>query len=234
MIDFHTHILPGIDDGSHNLDESIALVKRENIQQVTDIVFTPHFYADKVSFQNFLERREKSCHKLISALSNQNIIFPQIHVGAEVFYFGSIGKAEALPQLCIKNTNVLLLEMPFCQWTEDMLQNIKQIIYKQKLQIMLAHVERYLPFQKDKKVMEAVFDMPVILQLNAGSLMKWQKRHKCMNLLKRDLDIVLGSDCHNLENRVPNIAEGRAVIANTLGTQYLDYIDALGERCLRA
>lgn len=234
MIDFHSHILPGIDDGSHNTEESITLVKREISQQVSDIVFTPHFYADKVSFQNFLERRDHSYHKLLSALSNQNITSPQLHVGAEVFYFSSIGKAEALPQLCINDTNILLLEMPFCQWTEDMLQNIKQLIYKQKLQIMLAHVERYLPFQKDKKVMEAVFAMPVIVQLNAGSFLKWQKRHKCLNLIKRDLDIVLGSDCHNLENRVPNVAEGRAVIANKLGSQYIERIDALGERCLHA
>ena len=59
MIDVHCHILPGIDDGSRNTEESKALISEEMNQGINTIIFTPHFYAGKDSVENFLDRREK-------------------------------------------------------------------------------------------------------------------------------------------------------------------------------
>ena len=53
MIDFHTHILPGIDDGSRNSEESIQMLNLEQEQDITKIVFTPHFYANRNSVERF-------------------------------------------------------------------------------------------------------------------------------------------------------------------------------------
>ena len=61
MIDFHTHILPGIDDGSRNIDMTVAMLSEEVSQGVTAVVATPHFYANRTSVAAFLERREKAC-----------------------------------------------------------------------------------------------------------------------------------------------------------------------------
>ena len=69
MIDFHTHILPGMDDGSRDVHESLQVLTLEDEQGVQEILLTPHFYAhiDKVS--SFLERREHSFRKLTKALN---------------------------------------------------------------------------------------------------------------------------------------------------------------------
>ena len=55
MIDFHSHILPGIDDGSKNTQMSLAMIEEEKKQGVHTIVATPHFYADEDSVERFLK-----------------------------------------------------------------------------------------------------------------------------------------------------------------------------------
>jgi protein-tyrosine phosphatase len=57
MIDFHTHILPGIDDGSKNIEMTMEMLEEEARQGVTEICATPHFYAHRMSFDSFLEKR---------------------------------------------------------------------------------------------------------------------------------------------------------------------------------
>ena len=73
MIDFHTHILPGMDDGSRDVHESLQALTLEDEQGVQEILLTPHFYAhiDKVS--SFLERREHSFRKLTKALNEHDM-----------------------------------------------------------------------------------------------------------------------------------------------------------------
>ena len=64
LIDFHTHILPGIDDGSRNVEMSLRMLAAQREQQVDEIVATPHFYAQKDSVEEFLLRRQCSYEKL--------------------------------------------------------------------------------------------------------------------------------------------------------------------------
>ena len=87
-------------------------------------------------------------------------------------------------------------------------------------------------YQKKKDIWNAIFDLPITAQINAGSFLNWKKRGRCMKFLKEDWDVLLGSDCHNTETRVPNLAQGREVIAKKLGQARLDEIDELGERIL--
>ena len=240
MIDIHCHILPGIDDGSRNSKESEALISEEIDQGINTIVFTPHFYAQRESVDHFLKKREHSFSHLQSTVQFEKLNLTTF-LGAEVYYFGGIGKAEMVSALCIKETDILLLEMPFCQWTKSIYEDVKLLVMKKRLTVILAHVERYFQFQKDRTVMEQVLALPLIVQLNAGSLLegdkltdfagKKKKKH-CLSLLAEDRDILLGSDAHNMTVRKPNLKMGRAVIAEKIGTDRLAEIDSLGERLL--
>ena len=114
-----------------------------------------------------------------------------------------------------------------------MVEDVKFLVQKRKLTLIIAHIERYYPFQKDKKYWEAVFDLPVYTQINTESFLSWRTRHRALGFLKSgDYEVILGSDCHNMKMRLPNLQEGRNVIACKLGAQYLQEIDALGERIL--
>lgn len=232
MIDFHSHFLPQIDDGSSSLDESMDMLRIMHAQNVTKIVATPHFYANQDSIEHFLKRRDKAYDRVRCQIEKEALTVPDIMTGAEVYYFGGIGKAEQVHSLCMQGTDILLLEMPFTQWTESMLRSVEQLLNKQKLRVVLAHVERYRDYQKDASIWNEIFSMPVVPQMNAGAFLNWKKRRKNLKLLEGFGDVLLGSDCHNLEHRRPNLPEGREVIAGRLGSEQLDRIDALGERML--
>ena len=230
LTDFHTHILPGIDDGSRDVEMSISMLEEETRQQVKRIVATPHFYANRTSVEDFLARREKSLQRLRKALGDSG---PQIITGAEVYYFPGMGRAEKLKELCIEGTNVILLEMPFAQWTADIYREVKDILQKQELNIVLAHVERYPEFQKDKQVWEQILRLPLTIQINGGSFLKgWSRKRMCMKLLQEQKNAIIGSDCHNMTSRRPNIAEARETIAKKLGNRRLELIDETVERVL--
>lgn len=232
MIDFHTHLLPGIDDGSQCLADTIEMATEEKRQGTCHIIATPHFYASRNSLDAFLAKRNASYDKTVAGLSDRPQ-YPTITMGAEVYYFAKMGKAEMLPRLCIGNTSCLLLEMPFCQWTQEMADDIRTIISKRKITVILAHLERYIKFQKNKEPWEEILSLPVVIQLNGEAFLDWRRRRFALKMVESGRDILLGSDCHNMTDRKPNLMEARAYIRKKLGEAPLNRIDALGEAILR-
>ena len=103
LIDFHTHILPGIDDGSRNIEMSLNMLAAQREQQVDEIVATPHFYAQKDSVEEFLLRRQCSYEKLKTKMAETNLD-QKLHLAAEVYYFQGIGSAGMIPKLCVEGT----------------------------------------------------------------------------------------------------------------------------------
>lgn len=233
MIDFHTHILPGIDDGSSDVRESTELLQEEMRQGVKGIIATPHFYANRISVEGFLRQRNESIRLWNEYLSGREEVLLQedflgIKEGAEVYFFPGMGRAERLKELCIRGTDTILVEMPFVQWNDDVLRELTDILQKQRLRIVLAHVERYPEFQKSSRVWDEVLSLPLTLQVNGGSFLKGRSRRKfCLDLLKKHSNVIIGSDCHNLTTRRPNLAQARELIGKKLGKDRLAQIDAL-------
>ena len=233
LIDFHTHVLPGIDDGSRDLTETGRLLFEESQQNVDCVVATPHFYADRFSVEYFLENRQKALQSVLADTEIARQGRPSLCIGAEVYFFPGMGRAEKLRSLCIEGTDVILIEMPFVQWTEGVLREISEVIHKQKLQVVLAHVERYPQFQKDQKIWRQVMDLPLTIQVNGGSFIKDRRRRKmCLQFLRDHEKALLGSDCHNTSSRVPNLEQARQVIARKLGTDALKKADRTAEELL--
>ena len=232
MIDFHSHILPGIDDGSRNLDMSVEMIKEEVRQGVHKIIATPHFYAEQDVVERFLERRQHSFDKIRQYAEANDGECPEFDVGAEVYYFPGMGKADILPQLAFCEGEVILIELPFVQWTEEMYKEVRHVVEKRKMTVILAHIERYYPFQKDKSVWEKMFELPLYPQLNAGSFLDRKRRKFCINFIKEGYEVLLGSDCHNTSTRPPNLEQARAMLGKKMGQSMLDEIDTLGERLL--
>ena len=142
MIDFHTHILHGIDDGSKDIETSLKMLKEEFKQGVTRVVLTPHFYASRNSFSGFLEERDRKFNELKERVKGE-INLPKISLGAEVSYFSGISNCEQLKELAIDNTNYLLLEMPFAKWDKDTVKDVLKIGENLGLTVVLAHINRY-------------------------------------------------------------------------------------------
>ena len=229
MTDFHTHILPGIDDGSRSMEDTRLLLGQEAQQGVGRILAPPHFYAGKESAGRFFEKRDEALKRVRSLLEEEGGQAPELRAAAEVYYFPRMGEAGILPRLCMEGGRLLLLEMPFVQWTEGMYRDVEKIIRRQGLAVMLAHVERYREFQKDKGVWKAVFELPLYAQVNAGSLGHFRSRGFVLRFLKEGHRVVLGSDCHHPAYRPVNLAAGRETVRRRLGEEALERIDRTGK-----
>lgn len=199
MIDFHTHILPGMDDGSRSVESSLGLLRMEAQQGVTIAALTPHYYAQENSPQEFLLRRQRAWEQLQPWLEPG---FPRCVLGAEVQYFEGICASEAVSCLRLEGTPYLLLEMPFFRWSSRMVEDVLDLQDREDIQVVLAHVERYLSLQ-DSQVFQTLSRWGVQFQGNCSFFGRWSTRRKAMGMLKNGQLHFLGSDCHNRQTRPP-------------------------------
>ncbi|MCD7733356.1 MAG: capsular polysaccharide biosynthesis protein [Oscillospiraceae bacterium] len=223
IVDFHSHILPGIDDGSRSVDESCEMLHESFRQGVTTIVATSHFYAEENSPRRFVERRAEAYEKLKPHLDDK---MPEILLGAEVKYFEGISRSEDVGLLKTEGTDLLLVEMPFMKWNDRVVNDVIELSYS-GARIILAHVERYFQFGAEKYLPE-LYRSGMYIQVNAGSFVGSRFRtKKVMNMLRDGKIHLLGSDCHNMSSRPPNILSARREISKKIGDKMLDKLDEM-------
>lgn len=200
MIDFHTHILPVMDDGSDSVKTSLSMLREEARQGISTVLLTPHYYAHENSPQTFLKRRQKAWEHLEPYLRPE---LPQVRLGAEVQYFEGICAVEDIRDLRIEGTELLLLEMPFCHWSDRVVEDVLELNEWEDTRIVLAHMERYMAMQP-KDLWEQLRERGILMQCNVSFFDGWRKRRKAMSMLTSGEIQFLGSDCHNMKTRRPN------------------------------
>ncbi|MCC8074508.1 MAG: hypothetical protein LIO95_00965 [Clostridiales bacterium] len=216
LTDFHSHILPSMDDGSSSVQESVEMLRLSYQGGVRRMVATPHFYAQKESPARFLARRSEAWDRLAPALPEDT---PRLYLGAEVCYYAGVSQTESLPELCIEGSNLLLLEMPFQKWTGRVTGEVIQIAQERGIRVLLAHIDRYLAFQSPD-TWERLAASGVLFQVNASAFLGgWSSRRRVCKLLREGEIAALGSDCHNMKNRKPNLSDAFAVIQKKIGQE---------------
>ena len=220
MIDLHSHILPGMDDGSPDAETSMQMLRQMAVQGVTSVCASSHYYADENSVNQFCTRRQAAWAQLQAAGLGQHADQPTVLLAAEVAYFPCISECKDLPQLCIEGTRTLLLDMPFCEWNDFQVEEVTALTLDLGYQLVLVHPERFLFSKNNRRRLERLMELPIGLQVNAGSLLHWQTRKTALHILRETDCPLLGSDAHNLTTRPPNIKEGRSVIEHKLGAAY--------------
>ncbi len=226
IVDFHTHILPKMDDGSKSLEESLEMLETSVKQQVCCLLLTPHFYPTREDPEKFLNRRIKSSRMLRDALDSK---YPLIVEGAEVQYFEGISTMQELPLLRIGNSKLLLIEMPFMRWTERMIDDILEINYRDGYQVVIAHIERYMKEQK-KETLPLLRDCHVMIQSNASFFTNRFTSRQALKMLSDGYIDFIGSDCHNSTGRAPAMGAAAAVINADTGSE--DFMRRMSVRAL--
>jgi len=183
---------------------------------ITDIAATSHFYASRDTMESFLQRRSEAFARL-----ELEADMPRIHLGAEVAYFSGIHNSEELEQLQIGNTGLILIEMPFVPWTKAMVEDICNIVGYRQLQPVLAHVERYRGSGQLKKYLAQLLEADVLLQCNAGAFQTGFKGKWALDMLREGKIHFIGSDCHNMTVRPPQMNVAAKVIQEKCGQQPL-------------
>lgn len=230
VIDFHSHILPKMDDGSKSTEMSLQMLRQISQSGVDTVVATPHYYGFRESVSDFIQRRSASWKRLSASLDDT---YPKILLGAEVAFFSGLTSLdEELDKLCIENSRILLLEMPFSQWSGMELDAVSTLCLDRKYKVVLAHFERFLPLQRDMQAAESILELPIWVQVNAERFLSFRERKSVLKLFETKTAHLLGSDCHNLDRRPPNLGQARKVLAKKLGQNVLDEIDHCGNKLL--
>lgn len=209
MIDFHSHILPKIDDGPDRLSESLGLLRRSCRQGVEVMVSTSHFYADEDDPQSFLDRRNAAFQRVREAMLRDAEVYPMIVLGAEVLYFPGISQAQDIEKLTIGSGRTILVEPPMAPWSDTMLDEIAELGENLHCKPVIAHVDRYMRMLKDKRLIDRVLERELLVQVNADYFVDTRTVKSAVRNLKKGKIHLIGSDCHNLTTRSPNLGAAR-------------------------
>lgn len=223
-IDFHSHILPNIDDGSRSIEESVAILDLMAEDGVDVVAATPHFYCSETSMEEFLSRRYDAFERLKPFLKPQH---PKIILGAEVLYDDVLTGGIDLSPLYLQGTDYILLEMPYTQLTDDIIGGVERII-EGDAKVLVAHIERYLNFTSYQEL-ERLMRLDVLGQINARSLMSFTSKRRCFKLIKDGYVHVMGTDFHRTDSGHVVLGEGERVIEKKFGSGSLADIRRYGE-----
>ena len=181
MIDFHSHVLPEIDDGSSSVKESVALLSMLKDQGIKTVVATPHFDAKRDTPEAFIQKRNESYKKLLPEIKEGS---PKIILGAEVAYYPGIERLKGINTLTAGDSDLLLLEMPISVWTEYTVKELVDLTTTKNLTVVLAHAERYLGLQS-MKTLELLNDSGILRQYNADFFLRFGQKKKALKMLER-------------------------------------------------
>lgn len=224
LTDFHSHILPGIDDGSETVEESIQMLQAEAQQGVCRVVATPHFYPRYDNPDRFLRRREAAANRLQEEMAKHTGL-PEIILGAEVYFFRGMSESDYLNQLTIGQKGCILIEMPPVPWPDEIFRELEDIWRLRGLLPVVAHIDRYIGPLRTFGIPKRLEQTPALVQANGDFFLERRTASLALRLLREDRIHLLGSDCHNMGSRSPNLGDAARRISQTLGWSALDRIE---------
>ena len=207
IVDIHSHILPGIDDGSKSIKMSIDMIKRSYEEGTRDIIATPHF---RRGCFDTPYNEVKDIVKYFNSLIKEEGLDIRIHYGQEVYYSDKM--IEDLEKGFIGTINggrYLLLEFPMRKIPSEAIDYIYELSIRGIIPI-IAHPERYSDVIRKPEVLNDFIEEGCLFQLNAGSIRgdfgKDSKR-VAEALIKNGVYSFIGSDAHNDRSRRTGIRE---------------------------
>ncbi len=229
-IDFHSHVLPQMDDGSASVEESLEMLAASRAQGVEVMLATPHFYAVDESLELFLERRARAAELLREQYHSE--LHPRICLGAEVEFFSGIARSRLTEQLTVAGTRLILVEMPFMRWSEAQIAELAFLRENRGLIPVVAHIERYEKYQK-RGTVESLIERGILFQSNAEYFLDAKTAKRAKRRLLRGEIAVIGSDSHNMSTRVPNLMQACEEIERSGGSEILEEMQRFGEALLQ-
>lgn len=230
--DFHTHILPGVDDGSPSIEDSVKMLKQERQQGIMTVCLTPHFNAQLMYPKEFVANRNKAMQELCQALTDEKDL-PKMILGAEVQFCTGMSQWEQLKQLSLGDTGYILIEMPHFIWTESVFQELERIYKEQGLIPIIAHFERYINPFTVKKTLRRLSDLPVLLQCNCNFFTEKRTRRAAFKLLKKQKIHLFGTDCHSIAWRPILMEKTRSLLLSHADPQAIALLTKIEEAVLK-
>lgn len=220
FIDMHCHILPEVDDGAKDMEETKAMLEMAYADGIRYIIATPHCHPrrGRTSIDR-IQAQAKRVRQVAKQIDEKFGIF----LGQEV-YFG-----QDVPDLLVKDEiltmnrrDYVLVEFSPSDEGSYIKQGIQQIQSRGYI-VILAHVERYANLRDDMELVENLCETGVLLQVNASSILGDKGRAVkkfVQNLLKEEMVFCVGTDAHDLKHRPPQMKKAAEYVAKKYGEEY--------------
>ena len=202
MIDIHSHIMPGIDDGASCLEESINLLKEAYRAGFSDIILTPHYMVGAYEpGKEIIEIKD-----ILQKIADKNGIKINLYNGMEVYYTEEIFELIKNKKIAsLANSRYILMELPLNNTVSSFEDTVKEL-RKRGIVVILAHPERYDFVKKNTKSIEPLLKSGCLLQCNYASILGYygsEAKKALKELLKNNYVSFLGTDVH-MSNTILN------------------------------
>ena len=214
MVDIHSHVIPGIDDGAKDEDMAVSMLKTAVKSGTRKIVITPHFMRGRFNYE-YNEVKEEV--RNLKALADENNIDIEIYEGQEVYYSSRIVEYfnEGIIGT-INGTRYMLIEFPMLEFDIDEIINNLYELQLKGITPIIAHPERYKPLIKNPSLINRFIDEGFLFQLNTGSITGHFGKD-----VKKTAEIYAGNRIYNFVGSDGHRDSGR----NTDITKFLDMVD---------
>lgn len=214
--DIHNHILPGVDDGSCDMELTFQMLLEEYKQGIRNIVFTPHYRPGM--FRVRASEREEVYHEVCREFQDY---FPAMnfYLGCELFAHERVLESVRDVRCRMAGTRVVLEEFSTSGHFHYLHQIVAETI-EEGYRPIIAHVERYQCLTKDVERIRQLKRMGALIQINAGSILGnggWKMKRFCHILLDDNLVDLVASDAHNMDTRPIQMASCIARIEKKYG-----------------
>lgn len=228
MIDFHSHILPNIDDGSTSIGETINLIEEASKVGFTGIISTSHYIQGYYEFD--CHERKQLLDIVQSKMQINNSLNLELYLGSEIYFSSEIiDLIKDKKASTINNTRYLLFELPMN--TKPLF--VKELVYEliqNGYRPIIAHPERYSYVQDEIKYVRELANLGTLFQANYGSVLGMygnDAKKTLKKLLKDDLISFLGSDVHRTGQIYPKIPKALKKINKIVSTEKLEKLTTL-------
>lgn len=219
-IDMHCHILPHVDDGAADMEETVKMLKEAYKDGIRYMIATPHFHPKRGSATPLAVLEQVRLVREEAKKIDEKF---KIFMGNEIYFGQDVPELLAQRKILTMNgSNYILVE--FSPSVEEIY--IKQSLQQMKMcgyEVILAHVERYECIKNDISIAEYLYDMGIHLQVNAGSIIGNSGRSVkkfVKELLEAEMVFCVGTDAHDHKKRVPHMHKAAHYVEKKYGEEY--------------
>lgn len=232
-VDIHSHIIPGVDDGSQSFEESIDMLNIAYEQGVRTMYATPHYGSGKEKYDRelLLDRFEELKEKALD-VGEEGI---ELILGNEVYYHqDTVELLDKKEIFTMGGSRYVLMEFAYGISYNELYRSLQRVINAGYVPI-LAHIERYYCLYRKFSEIASLRDMGIGLQINADSVIAKLSSEAsfCRKLIRNGYIHFLASDCHRVGWRPPVMKDGYSALEKKTPQEYLDRLMKVNPDILR-
>lgn len=231
FLDIHSHILPEVDDGSRGMDETLKMLQAAYEEGVRIIIATPHYIPGRhnKSVDNLNQIYHQVCVQAEKSIPNIKIL-----LGNEIYFKESaVEDVKRGRALTLAGTDYVLVEFRMTSEIKDIFRAVR-LFSEAGYRPVIAHMERYGCLYKKENTIHELIDAGAYIQINAESFMGGildRNAAYCRRLLEFGMVHFLGSDCHDLTSRRPQMRTPLASLKKDMYAQQIQKIMSTNKDC---